>query len=168
MTMADEFWRFSLALYGRPNVPESCLRLQDECGADVNLVLFLLWRAARGRESTPAAIAAAMAAVSPWQARVVRPLREVRRWMKTGGLGETSNEAFRDRVKALELEAERHQQAALAALPPGGEAKHGDFPGAARAALAHYAAALPARFPEAAVETLIDAAEELAANPWEG
>jgi uncharacterized protein (TIGR02444 family) len=38
----DPFWRFSLDLYGRPGVAPACLALQDEAGADVNLVLYLL------------------------------------------------------------------------------------------------------------------------------
>ncbi len=44
------FWRFSLATYRKPGVATACLALQDECGVDVNLMLFLLWLAANGRQ----------------------------------------------------------------------------------------------------------------------
>ena len=52
MTMAEPssssdqgspFWRFSLQLYRLPGVAEACIELQEKCGADVNLLLFLLW-----------------------------------------------------------------------------------------------------------------------------
>ena len=39
----DGFWGFSLRIYARQDVPQACLALQDEGGADVNLVLFLLY-----------------------------------------------------------------------------------------------------------------------------
>jgi len=39
------FWRFSLRFYSRPGVAAACLALQDEAGADVNLMLFLLFLA---------------------------------------------------------------------------------------------------------------------------
>ena len=46
---ADALWAFSLQAYARPGAAPACLRCQDEAGADVNIVLFLLWHAARGR-----------------------------------------------------------------------------------------------------------------------
>ncbi len=46
--MEKPFWTFSLEFYGLPDVAPACLRCQDEAGADVNLILFVLWRAASG------------------------------------------------------------------------------------------------------------------------
>ena len=42
------FWNFSIVIYGQPGVREACLRLQDKAGLDVNVLLYCLWRAARG------------------------------------------------------------------------------------------------------------------------
>ncbi len=115
------FWSFSLAVYGRPGVPAACLALQDGRGVDVNLLLFAAWA---GREcATPLSVETLGridAAVSDWRLEVVRPLRAVRRRLK----GE--DEALYQRLKAVELAAERIQQDRLFAAGglaprPGGD-----------------------------------------------
>src|SRR6202167_584330 len=40
------FWRFSLNFYRQAGVSDACIALQDGCGVDVNLLLFLFWLAA--------------------------------------------------------------------------------------------------------------------------
>ena len=64
MTSASEkpreespFWRFSLRFYSRPGVASACLALQDEAGADVNVMLFLLFLAEHKRQVTKEDIA---------------------------------------------------------------------------------------------------------------
>ncbi|WMC09944.1 TIGR02444 family protein [Oceanimonas pelagia] len=42
MISADALWQFSEQHYGRPGVAAACLELQDEYGANVNLLLLLL------------------------------------------------------------------------------------------------------------------------------
>lgn len=111
------FWRFSLAFYGRPGVAPACLRCQDEARADVNLVLFMLWQASFGVRFDPAAVAALEARVAPWRLRVVEPLRAIRRHLKETPIL-PAGEAYRDRIKAVELEAERLLQEALFAAAP--------------------------------------------------
>jgi hypothetical protein len=93
----------------------------------------------------------------------VIPLRGVRRALKTPSalLAAGPAEAFRTRIKAVELEAERLQQEAMhelaqtQALPRGQEAPSAEA--AARANVAAYAAMLGAGFPAAAVEALLAA-----------
>jgi hypothetical protein len=67
-------------------------------------------------------------------------------------------EAFRTKIKAIELEAERLQQEALFGLtltgPLGGEAAPGN---AARANIAAYEGALGAHFPKRVVDVLVGA-----------
>ena len=46
---AEAFWAFSLQFYGREHVPSMCVAMQDGHGADVEMVLFALWCATRGR-----------------------------------------------------------------------------------------------------------------------
>lgn len=98
---------FSGWLYAGDAVPAACLQLQDELGLDVNLLLWCLYAGARGTTLTPEMIAAADAACAPWRAHVVRPLREVRRWLKTAG---PKAEALRKQVLAQEIDSEWYQQ----------------------------------------------------------
>ena len=109
------FWRFSLRFYSRPRVAAACLALQDEAGADVNLMLFLLFLAEHKRQATGEDIARLDGAVRSWRDRVVKPLRELRRVLKTG-IGEipiSVSETFRGQIKRLELESERIEQHVL-------------------------------------------------------
>ena len=100
------FWRFSLRFYGRPGVADACLSLQDQAGADVNLLLFLLFLAERKRQLDAAEIARFDAAVSQWRDSVVKPLRALRRGLKPGieFIPGTVIETFRAQIKRLELE----------------------------------------------------------------
>jgi uncharacterized protein (TIGR02444 family) len=169
MEGGTDFWQFSLSLYGEAAVAEACLQLQDEAGADVNLLLFLLWRAAKGRRLSEAEVTAVEEAVSAWRAEVVGPLRGVRRWLKhhDGLVAAEAAEALRQEVKRLELESERLQQQTMAALA------HAAAPGepaasprqAAEASLAAYEAVRGRALPAAPVAVLLDrlAARSIAA-----
>src|ERR1700681_2508030 len=109
------FWRFSLQFYRLPGVAEACIELQEEAGADVNLLLFLLWLGALGRRLSVAQVEQLEQKIAAWRNLTVIPLRAVRRALKSPpGLVETgAAEAFRTRIKAVELEAERLQQEAM-------------------------------------------------------
>ena len=145
MTSDGVFWAFSLRLYGEKGVPEATLVLQDECGADVDIVLYVLWRASGGVCLDEAGVDTAMTAVAAWVQQVVLPLRAVRRALKTrlADVSPTDAEALRSRVKAEELEGERLQHQALERLAPIVAAMPVD-PGPA---LAAYAARLAKPFP---------------------
>ena len=114
------FWRFSLRFYSRPSVAAACLVLQDEAGADVNLMLFLLFLAEHQRQVTIDDIARLDSTVRAWRDRVVKPLRELRRALKTG-IGEIPiavSETFRGQIKRLELESEQIEQHLLEGCEP--------------------------------------------------
>ena len=100
----SEFWDWAVAAYARPGVAEACLDLQDTHGQNVPLLLWALWR---GGDVT-----AAVTMARSWEKDVTGPLRGVRRRLK----GRTGAEALRDRVKAVELEAERVLMSALEAV----------------------------------------------------
>jgi uncharacterized protein (TIGR02444 family) len=160
-TTGSPFWRFSLGLYRRPGVGDACIALQDSCSVDVNLLLFLLWLAASGRRLGVAEVKDLEAKASGWRETVVVPLRSLRRSLKgQASLVEPGAvEAFRSRIKALELEAERLQQEALYELarssPLG--APYASVADAVRENVAAYADALGQTFPPAPVEALLDA-----------
>jgi uncharacterized protein (TIGR02444 family) len=154
------FWRFSLTFYRQASVAEACIALQDDCGVDVNLMLFLLWLAASGRQVSVDNIKELDQAVRSWRDLTIIPIREVRRKLKGAStlVEAGKQETFRTRIKAIELEAERLQQEALYACsrsaPDGSEVRP---PAAARANLAAYERVLGARFPKPAVDGLVSA-----------
>jgi len=154
------FWRFSLHFYRQAGVAEACIALQDECGVDVNLLLFLLWLAAGRRQLSAANVKDLDAAVRDWRQLTIVPIRDVRRKLKDGATQIEANkqESFRTKIKAIELEAERLQQEALysrsRSAPLGGEAAPTV---AARANLAAYEQVLAVRFPKAALDRLVSA-----------
>jgi uncharacterized protein (TIGR02444 family) len=150
-----------------PGVADACIALQDSAGVDVNLLLFLLWNATDGRRLAGDDVKDIEARVGAWRDAAVIPLRAVRRALKTPPpvIEAGTAEAFRNRIKQVELEAERLQQEALytlaQALKPG-SASPAD---AARANVAAYQAICPRRFPPAAVDVLLDAVAHLSADP---
>lgn len=108
-TSANPFWDFSLKVYARPGVAEAALKLQDEGGQDVNLLLFCCWAAACGHALSDAEARALEAESAEWRRSVVQPLRQVRRHLKPLE-PEPGVAALRAQVKRQELAAERLQQ----------------------------------------------------------
>jgi uncharacterized protein (TIGR02444 family) len=109
MTVDTEFWNFSLTVYAQDGVPAECLNLQDSYRVNVNLLLFCAWLGAtKGVVLSSREIAAAANDVDRWQTDIVAKIRGVRRALKPLGV-----EAFRAKIKAAELEAERIEQAIL-------------------------------------------------------
>jgi len=160
------FWRFSLAFYRLPKVADACIALQEEAGVDVNVLLYLLWQARQGRRLAVDDVAALEIKVAPWREATVIPLRNVRRALKSPPalVAAPTAEAFRTRIKAVELEAERLQQEAMFALTPGGEAG-ASAAAAAQANVDAYAAVLRTSFPQTQVAILLAALSTmLAAN----
>lgn len=115
---SNPFWQYSLKLYACDGVAELCLCLQDEGGLDVNLLLYCLWQGSQGRSLQRVSLAEVCRASAPWRKEVIESLRHARRWMK-GRRHDIAghSDSLRERIKALELAAEKCQQDWLAALP---------------------------------------------------
>src|ERR1700730_3275791 len=151
------FWRFSLYFYRQAGVAEACIALQDECGVDVNLLLFLWWLAADRRQLSAANVKELDAAVRDWRQLTIVPIRDARRKLKGAATLVEANkqEAFRTKIKAIELEAERLQQEALYSHSRSARLGSEAAPAvAARAHLAAYEAVLAVRFPKPALDRL--------------
>ncbi|KRA99788.1 hypothetical protein ASD83_04615 [Devosia sp. Root685] len=110
-----------MALYASAGMQERLIQWQDEAGADVCIVLALLYAQQNGIAVDDKTIAELEALVSPWRVSVVQPLREVRRYLKPAGLDSAEIEALRSNIKMSELAAEQHElrllAGALSALP---------------------------------------------------
>jgi uncharacterized protein (TIGR02444 family) len=114
---ADAFWAFSLDLYARPGVADTCIALQDEHGLDVNLLLLCCWLGWSGKGRLGAdGLAATEANAAAWRSAVVDKLRQVRRAL--GTMTAPGVAALRTEVQRLELAAEREAQRLLVAALP--------------------------------------------------
>ncbi|MCC9186263.1 TIGR02444 family protein [Mycolicibacterium mageritense] len=113
---------FALRVHGADGVAQACVLLQDRFGLDVNLLLFAARVGTTGR-LTPATLAAATERVAQWHAEIVRPLRGVRRRLKSGPSPAPSpaTAELRDELKGLEIRAELIELDELDALVPAAE-----------------------------------------------
>jgi len=100
-----ELWQGMLDLYSAPGIPEACVNVQDACEADSLLLLTAAILTRSERQMTPDLAGSLVAATAEWRHEVVLPLRALRRRWR----GRLAAESLRERVKALELEAERSQ-----------------------------------------------------------
>jgi uncharacterized protein (TIGR02444 family) len=171
------FWRFSIRFYAMPGVAPACIELQDRAGVDVNVLFFLLWNATQNRALSEQDVAAVERAIGPWRDGTVVPLRNVRRALKTPppAMMAEAAESLRNRVKSVELEAERLQQEALYHFAQSGRLGHNASTPleAARASLASYQTLLKsipsaAPMPPAALEAVLSALASLKAPPADG
>ncbi len=115
VNMCADLWSFALSTYARPGVEAACLRVQEQ-GADVCLLLCGAWLEQRGVALTRERALALRQIAEPWQSQVVEPLRQVRRQWRAVAQQDAPLAALRERVKALELDAERELLARLEAL----------------------------------------------------
>lgn len=102
----QDLWNFAVRLYARPGVEDACLQLQ-EAGGDVCLLLAGAWLQRRGVPCRAPYLKALQALAEPWQREVVAPLRQLRRDWRTAAAADAELATLRERIKQLELEAER-------------------------------------------------------------
>lgn len=96
-------------LYGQPGLQSLLLELQDEAGLDVLLLLTACWLGQRPANADAALWRSLHASQTLWQARVIAPLRQVRRALAD----EPATSHLYEQVKACELAVEWHQLAVL-------------------------------------------------------
>jgi uncharacterized protein (TIGR02444 family) len=106
--MANTLGSFAVECYQRPGVAECCLRLQDDAGADINMLLTAAWLAEQNRCWQPAQVRGLITLCADWREHCILPLRTVRRYLKEEKhLSELG--LIYAQIKALELDAEMHQ-----------------------------------------------------------
>ena len=167
--LADDFWRYSVRLYGRPGVGENCLRLQDEAGVDVNVMLFCYWmgfRAARSLSTED--VRGLLEATGDWREGAVKPIRCLRRKLKALTADTPGSGFVYDAIKRCELAAERVKQRLLVGAAGAMELMNSQSSDAAQVALANIGTYFAAQgvgetdWVKAAVAAINNAAADLA------
>jgi hypothetical protein len=105
------------------------------------------------------------ATIKSWRELTIIPIRDTRRKLKGAKtfVDPAKQEVLRDKVKAVELEAEKLQQEALYAFTQTGPlGKPSEPQAAARGNVAAFERAMGASFPEASVDVLTGAFDRLA------
>ena len=140
--------------YGRPGVASRCLRLQDEHGLDVDMVLTVLWLATRGVEVQAQSLGRLLHVAAPARQRLLE-IRTLRRSVGVDRAHASGWEETYAHLKAAELAAERVQ---LQALEAEGSAMsgEGDPDTLARRGLRLYASLVGPASDRAAIEVLLD------------
>ena len=171
-TSADTpFWRFSLKFYRQGGVSEACIDLQDGYGVDVNLLLFLFWLAAGRQLLSAAEVKTLDDKVRDWRNLTIIPIRDTRRKLKGAAtlVAPGKQEAFRTKIKAIELDAERLQQEALYGFTKSGPlGTQASPPAAARANVVAYEGVMGMTFPKSSVDVLIGAFDGIKHDDFAG
>ncbi|SDP41842.1 TIGR02444 family protein [Pseudomonas extremorientalis] len=115
VNMCADLWSFALSTYARSGCEAACLRLQEQ-GADVCLLLCGAWLEQRAVIATAERMQALKQIAGSWQTHVIKPLRQVRMQWRAMALQDQDLAGLRERVKALELDAERQLLERLEAL----------------------------------------------------
>ena len=142
------FWDWALEAYARDGVADACLTLQDAHGQNVPLLLWVVWATREGRAPEDEALYAAAQLARRWEAVAVAPLRAIRRELKQDleGVPAAERLAFRDHVKAVELEGERLLMRNLELLAEPGTSSRSEIELLSAAAAAFGAPLEPGRF----------------------
>lgn len=114
----DAAWSFAQTFYAYPGAAPALLRLQDDHGADIPLILILLYAAFNGGSLDAAAVDDLMRVTGAWAHDVVTPLRRARRAIKAAA---PTEETLYGQAKAVELAAEEAiiRRTAPPSLAPG-------------------------------------------------
>ncbi|MFC7048881.1 TIGR02444 family protein [Emcibacter nanhaiensis] len=114
----NDFWEYSLEVYGNARAAEACLALQNNCQANANLLLFFTWIARRhGRLIDLAACALCDRCISGIDTTIVSSLRSARQAIDKMTTDPALQE-IRKKILDLELEAENLVQSRLFELTP--------------------------------------------------
>ncbi|MFN2288069.1 MAG: TIGR02444 family protein [Chromatocurvus sp.] len=157
-------WEEMLDLYAAPGMSEACVAVQDACDADVLLLLCAALLARRGLQLTPDIAEQLVAETRDWRREVIVPLRALRRrWREQPAAGD-----LRERLKALELDAERSEVDMLQRMLDAASLQSQSQPlGAAALLRANCAAACPVvQRPTACQDTLREFCDTVAAFLW--
>jgi len=104
--MPSDLWSFTLDFYARPGMEQACLTLQAR-GANVCVLLCGVWLDVRSIRFDPLRAEEIRQLATPWHDQVVGPLRDLRMQWKPAAAADEELGALHERLKVLELDAER-------------------------------------------------------------
>ncbi len=113
----NEFWNFSLKIYGGDGVSRAFINIQDRHQMDVNMLLLGIWFGSTGRgQLSQKQVSDAIEITSIWNQKIVCNLRDVRDRLKERFefFSDKHTQAMRSSVLALEIECENIEHLALA------------------------------------------------------
>jgi uncharacterized protein (TIGR02444 family) len=138
-------WERASRAYESAEVERLCLELQDDYGQCVSYLLWAIWTGEQGRAVGPGLAGQAAELAGDWELSVLKPLRAVRRRLKSAvpGISDAAREASRERLKDEEIAAERLLLDALEAMTPAAGRQSGDLGDNLRVAWAAWPAPAP-------------------------
>lgn len=75
-----DLWLFSVKIYKRPDIEQACLYLQNQLGANVNILLTCLWAASLCKAPlSPTQMQKLVDTTEPWNNRLTKKIRELRK-----------------------------------------------------------------------------------------
>jgi uncharacterized protein (TIGR02444 family) len=114
-TLPDHpFWKFSVKIYAMGEVESALIKLQNERGLNVNVILFCCWYSFRGQGRLGRLqIKKLLISIQLWHERIVLPWRRLREKLKNVSVPSWMPE-LRKEVLQLELIVEQIEQLMLA------------------------------------------------------
>jgi uncharacterized protein (TIGR02444 family) len=152
-------WERASRAYESAEVERLCLELQDDHGQCVSYLLWAAWAGEQGRAIDGDLARQAAELARDWEVSVLKPLRAVRRRLKSAvaGISDAAREASRERLKTEEIAAERLLLDALEAMTPAAGRQTGDLAGDLAGSLRVAKAAWAAPAPDLALAELVEA-----------
>lgn len=111
----SELWSFSDQTYRLPEVKDTCLDLQNNFDADINIILYCLWVADKGITLSLQDVALLIQTTLPWQKTILKPLRDARQMIKQHIIAMPADllDQTVANLSEMELNAEHMSQLAL-------------------------------------------------------
>ncbi len=82
-TLDNPFWQYACALYKKPGVADTLLALQDKYDCNIPVLLLLIWLGNEGITISINDIERFKSAISELDSLVIKPIRAIRRYIKT-------------------------------------------------------------------------------------
>lgn len=110
MLSQSVFWDYAVNLYGKTGVTDVCLKLQDELGLNVNLILLLCYAEQHRLQISSKQLKQLVQCVDKWHREYTKPLRRIRRDL---ALEDSATVEAKRAIFDAEIELEKAEQKLL-------------------------------------------------------
>lgn len=110
----SDFWNYSTQIWTLPEVEAICLDLQNNYGANINMLLYCCWVGDKKLSLNDDDLQVLLDTVQPWQT-IIKPLRDSRKMMQQHLIAMPANMVDQtvNNITEMELNAEHMSQMAL-------------------------------------------------------